>query len=93
MADLPHRLDEHFLADLLRLGVIAEPAEGDGIDRPLKLLEQPAEGLAIALLSGRNEPGLDRLGIFVLDFEGFHAHSLKEETSHRKLPSPGCCKG
>src|SRR5208283_1877420 len=61
LADLPHRLDEHLLADLLRLGMIAESAEGDRVDRPLELLEQPANGLAVALLRSRHQRGLDRL--------------------------------
>ncbi|MGO9111529.1 MAG: hypothetical protein ACLP9L_20070, partial [Thermoguttaceae bacterium] len=30
-------------------------------------------------LSGGDEPDLDRLGIFVLEFKGLHAHALKEK--------------
>ena len=90
LTDLPHGLDEHLLADLLRLGVIAEPAEGNRVDRPLKLLEQPAEGLPVALLGGGDEPGLDRLGIFVLEFKGLHAHSPKEKLCRL---SSGPCHG
>ena len=62
LADLPHGLDEHLLADLLRLGVVAQPAEGDRAHHPLELLEQPAEGVAVALLRGADQLRLGQSG-------------------------------
>ena len=77
LADLPHRLDEDLLADLLRLGVVAQPAKGDRAHDRLELLEQPAERLPIALLRGAHQLRLRGLefpdfSFKRLDFVGLH---------------------
>ena len=40
LADLPHRLDEHFLANLLRVGMVAQSPQRDGVNGALELLDQ-----------------------------------------------------
>ncbi len=60
--------------------MVAQPAEGDRIDRRLELLAQPAEGVPITLLRSADKPGLSRLRIFAADFKSIHALSPKFET-------------
>ena len=49
LRDLLHRADQDFLANLLSLGVVAQPADGRGVDGPLVALGQLAKSLAVAL--------------------------------------------
>ena len=44
-----------FLADLLRLGMIAEPAQRGGVNGPLIALGQLAKRFSVTVLRGQNE--------------------------------------
>jgi hypothetical protein len=57
LAEFPHGLDKHVLAEFLRFGVIAQPAEDRGIDRLFVTFDQAAERLPIASLRGANRIG------------------------------------
>jgi hypothetical protein len=50
LIELPHRLDEHVLAEFLRFGVIAQPTEDGGINGLLVVFDQAAERLPVAVL-------------------------------------------
>ncbi len=54
LADLPHRLDEHVLAEFLGLGVIAQPAIDRHVHGALVTLDQSAERLPVAALRRAN---------------------------------------
>ena len=55
LLDLLHRLDEHFLAQLLRFAVVAQPAQRDRVDHRLEPRGQLAEGFAVAGLRGLDQ--------------------------------------
>ena len=54
MADLPHGLDQHVLADLLGLGVVAQTPVHGQIHGALVTLGQPAKRLPVAALCRAN---------------------------------------
>ena len=51
-----HDVEEDLLRQLQRLARVAQPAQRDGVDRPLELLDQQPERLAVAL-AGADRPG------------------------------------
>ena len=57
LIELPHGLDKHVLANFLRFGMVAQPAEDRGIDRLLVIFDQAAERLPVAALRSANRLG------------------------------------
>lgn len=57
MIQLPQSLDENVLAELLGLGLVAQPAVGRHVDNPPKPLEELLEGVAAAALGRQDQLG------------------------------------
>jgi hypothetical protein len=67
LADPLEHLDENFLAQFLRLGMVAQSPISRGVHGPLIPLGQLAESFSVSLLGGQHEAQLAGLGVVFLN--------------------------